>query len=154
MPEASGASFKEGDLLLVNDDSTVQIAAAAGAQMESGNELLYGIAREDSSGTTNQLIAVEAFEEATEIRLPIFDTTTGDANFDNTMIGNIHPLINETTGTWMCDITDTDNPILQIVDRADDYDGVKMAVGDRYGSVWCRVIRLQRAMGSEVVYPT
>ncbi len=154
MPESSGQTFKEGDLLRVNNDSTVQIAATAGSQMEDANELLYGIARADASGTTNALIAIEAFEEDTEIRLPLFDTTASTANFDNTMIGNIHPLINETTGSWMCDVTDTTNPILQIVDRADEYDGVKMSVGDKYGPVWCRVIRPQRAMGSEAAFPT
>ena len=154
MPEASGQTFKEGDLLLVNDDSTIASAAAAGSQMEDGNELLYGIARAYASGTTNALIDVEVFEEDTEIRLPLFHTTAANANFDNTMIGDVHPLINETTGSWMCDVTDATNPILQISDRANDYDGVSMAVGDRYASVWCRVIRLQRAMGSEVAYPT
>ena len=141
LPEGAAQAYKAGDLLVTDGASRVFIAVAAGNDLtDSGAELL-GMAMQDASGTTDNSQKVMMFTERTEIALPVFHATAASAVTADTEVGNVYVLTNETTGGWVWSIDTASNPMAQMMEIADSYDGIKMSTGGRYNPMWGRFLR-------------
>lgn len=137
-PEAASQTFVAGDKLTINDGGQVSLAAASGAVLENTGDNLVGVAVEDASGTTNNLVQVETIGPSTVWVLP------SDAATALTDVGVQCSLRNDATGGWMADIGDIDAPVLRCIDIARWYDGDVQAVGETRGALLMQIIGSER----------
>ena len=142
-PEDATQSFKAGDIVAIDSDGQVTIAATAGNNLASTGNRIIGQALEDASGTTNNLVQCEVWTVDTRIDLPKYSATAGTAATAYTDVDTQCTLKNDSTYGWVLDFDTTSNPVAHIVGIPKSYDGKKMTVGGQYNPLRCKIIGLE-----------
>ena len=107
LPEASGQTFKKGELVYLASGLVTACADSA--------TLVYGRALEDASGTANTLIMVEKWDNDTIVQIRLVTSGTALLNSDATvLIGNSFGY-NVVSNVGYCDIAIT-NADLFVID--------------------------------------
>lgn len=145
-PEAASQSFKAGDVLLLNSDGRVAIAATAGNSV-AANVILLGVAMQDATGTTDTLLDVAEFTAGMQLRLPVYHSTPASAVTARTDLlddpaGNppyrLFDLRNNSASTgWMVDIEAAQNDASTVM-KCEEIDR-QYPVGEQYGTCWWSV---------------
>ena len=127
LPEASGQSFKEGQLVkLVSGKVTV----CAGAS----DEAVWGYAKKDASGSADTDILVQRIVEGTRLSFSVHHDTPASAITAVAQVGATYDMV-VAANKCIVDIENTTHKILRVVAIDPMY-----AVGTKYGGLICEIL--------------
>lgn len=133
-PEASGQSFKRGDLVFLSSGS-VTVAVATGSNVAGGTKVL-GIALKDASTTPGQPVPVVIANPNLRWVLPVSTSSGGIGNSANVAasdIGTAYELSHIAAGKWAVDKNATANAKVVVTAIHPQYGIVNSATGSFSG---------------------
>lgn len=134
-PEAATGVFKFGEFVNLSSGKVQRITTTATGNITSTDGVL-GVALKNASGTTDDDVPVLIADENVEFRLPVTHATPATGVTAITNIGTGYCLSHLSTGGWYAyEISQTSNPIFEVVAIAPDY-----PVGEQHGWAWGRII--------------
>jgi len=119
--EASGASYKRGEILKLSSGQVTQVASDESTD-------IWALALQDSNGTQGALVDVLIIDEATILRGNVYHASAGSATSDEDNVGTMYALYVGSNKVHV-DIGDTGNDAVVILSLDE---GEK---GDTYGRV-------------------
>jgi len=108
-PEAASQSFKVGQLLCIDTAGRVKAIADAGVK-------LWGIAMEDASGTTDNLVQVDLILPGDRLIVSCYHATAASAVMANANVGDTYQVITSSNVTYL-DKSSTSTPLFKVLAR-------------------------------------
>lgn len=112
-PEASGQSFKAGQILYLNTSGQVAVTA-------DGGVLAIGIANQDASGTANTLIDVDVIRPGDWFEITCYHATAASAVMADANVGDLYQLISVSNVAYL-DKSATSTNMFKVVARKAQY---------------------------------
>lgn len=141
-PEASGQTFKRGDLVYLASGKVTECVAPGSNLTSSGNEI-FGVALKDATGTVDSDIPVAEIRPGFRMVLPVTHATAASAITAATQRGAVFQLENVTSYGYAVAIDDTATPVVTVVKIHPQY-----KVGAQYGWVEVEFIFTEMQVGT------
>jgi hypothetical protein len=141
-PEASGQTFKKGDLVYLVSGKVTECVAPGSNLLSSGNEI-FGVALKDASGTVDTSIQVAEIVPGFCMVLPVTHATAASAITAVTQPGSVFQLENVTGYGYAVPIDDTSTPVVTVRKVHPQY-----GVGTQYGWVEVEFIFTEMQVGT------
>lgn len=139
-PEAASQVFKRGwPVYLVSGKVTACVAA--GSNLDSTGNEIFGIAVNNASGTTDTDCEIILVDGQLEVCYPVTHATAASAVTAITQVGSTFQLENTTGKNMAVPIDDTSNPVFVVTEIAGQY-----AVGEQYGWVWGKYLASEQVV--------
>lgn len=111
-PESATQTFKAGDIVVLDSNGKVAIAAAPGATADTNSGIFLGVTCADATGITNALCNVECFNDHMGLYLPSYSATV----FAQTMLGAATNFALYNDGSvWKVDLSNTTRPVARVI---------------------------------------
>ncbi len=139
--EADSQTFAINSILKRNSDGKLAIIVAAGSNVDSTGDDLYGVARragKNTTGNTARDLPFLRITDKTLLPLRFYATAGADAEYRDIVKGQVGVLRNE-GGVFVFNSSVTANPVL-VVERLE----ANQPATEKYTIVWCRVLTAAR----------
>lgn len=141
--EKGSASFKAGDLVIVDSNGLIDIAAASGSNIDN-SVTIVGIALADATGVANTPAKVGTIGAQTRLFMPVLHSTPASAVTAITNINETFVIKNDATYGWGLLLSTTTNACAKMMGIYPEF-----PVGTQYGIV---EVAIPASIDSDVTY--